>query len=318
MRYRDPMSVVDELELLAKYDFPQINIADDLFTAKKSHCLAICDEILRRKLNIVWSSFARVDTVSPEILAKMKEAGCRTISFGVETANKEILKTIKKRITTEKVLKAIQMCADAGIESHVSFILGLPGETQETLKETQAFGDQIGNMGALYGYHLLAPFPGTAVRDENEKYDLEILTDDWTQYHANQAIVETASVNRHDLNQIADLWEKMAHNHLTEIKEKMAQGEATVEEAWQIDNLDRFLFIYQLMMDSVIEENVSATNGTQATSLEQALADLSLKIYKQMNKTEVETNQFLKYVYDRGGIQFDEANNAVWKWNNYL
>ena len=178
VRYRDPQLVVDELEYLGTLGFPQINIADDLFTAKKSHCLAICDEILRRNLNIKWTSFARVDTVSPEVLQKMKEAGCTTISFGVESANAEILKRVKKGITTDKVIKAIRMCIDAGIDPHASFILGLPGETPETLRETQDFGTVIHDNGGSYGFHLLAPFPGTAIYDDNQQYDLTILTED--------------------------------------------------------------------------------------------------------------------------------------------
>ncbi len=200
VRYRDPISVVDELEMLAKLDFPQINISDDLFTAKKRHCIDICNEILRRNLSITWSSFARVDTVSPELLEKMKEAGCRNVSFGVETANEDMLKTIKKGITLETVKDAIKMCVDADVEPHVSFILGLPGESPETLNETKAFCKEIEDLGACYGFHLLAPFPGTAVRDNNSEYDLTILTEDWKQYHANRAIVETKQIKKDVLN----------------------------------------------------------------------------------------------------------------------
>ncbi|MFH2132676.1 MAG: radical SAM protein, partial [bacterium] len=167
VRYRDPQHVVDELAFLSTLGFPQVNIADDLFTAKKSHCMAICDEIIKRNLKIKWTSFARVDTVSLEILQKMKAAGCTTISFGVESANTEILKRIKKGITLPKVINAIEMCIKAGIDPHVSFILGLPGETPETLKETQAFGEVLHELGGSYGFHLLAPFPGTAICDEN-------------------------------------------------------------------------------------------------------------------------------------------------------
>ena len=75
VRYRPPLRVVDEIEGLAALGFRQVNIADDLFTANASHCLAICDEINRRDLKIRWSSFARVDTVSVPLLTRMREAG---------------------------------------------------------------------------------------------------------------------------------------------------------------------------------------------------------------------------------------------------
>ncbi len=150
VRYRNPQAVVDELAYLSTLGFPQVNISDDLFTAKKSHCITICDEIIRRNLKVAWTSFARVDTVSLEVLQKMKSAGCTTISFGVESANTEILKTVKKGITLPKVIQAIKMCVEVGIEPHVSFILGLPGETPETLSETQAFGETLHEIGGAY------------------------------------------------------------------------------------------------------------------------------------------------------------------------
>jgi radical SAM superfamily enzyme YgiQ (UPF0313 family) len=104
VRYRDPIKVVDELEYLAGLGFSQINMADDLFTANKKHCFAVCDEIMRRGLKTKWTSFARVDTVSLDVLKAMKTAGCSAVSFGVETGNKEILKTIKKGITLDQVV----------------------------------------------------------------------------------------------------------------------------------------------------------------------------------------------------------------------
>ena len=179
VRYRNPYKVVDEIQYLTTLGFNQINIADDLFTANKKHCISICDEMIKRNIKIKWTSFARVDTVSEEVLSKMKEAGCTAVSFGIESANKEILKTIKKGITTQQVADAVNMCVKTGIDPHASFILGLPGETPETLKETQDFAQKMEEIGLSYGFHLLAPFPGTEVREENDKYDLQILTNDY-------------------------------------------------------------------------------------------------------------------------------------------
>jgi len=164
VRYRNPSQVVDELEYLSGLGFHQINIADDLFTANKKHCLAVCDEIIAREIEATWTCFGRVDTVSPEILERMKAAGCDAICFGVESANAAILKTIKKGITIDQALAAVAMCSDAGITPHASFILGLPGETPQTLKETNDFGKRLKDRGALCGFHILAPFPGTEER----------------------------------------------------------------------------------------------------------------------------------------------------------
>jgi anaerobic magnesium-protoporphyrin IX monomethyl ester cyclase len=137
-----------------------------------------------------------VDTVSRrKVLEKMRQAGCTTVSFGVESGSPEMLKRIKKGITLEQVVHAMQLCRDCGIDPHASFILGLPGETETTLAQTLAFGEHLKAMGVSHGFHILAPFPGTDVRERVDEYDLQILSDDWRQYHANRAIIRTAGVS---------------------------------------------------------------------------------------------------------------------------
>jgi len=319
VRYRDPQKVVDELEYLAKLGFPQINIADDLFTAKKQHCLAICEEIIKRQIKVKWSSFARVDTVSPELLQRMKAAGCTAVSFGVETANAKILRTIIKGITLEKTIAAIQMCVAAGIEPHVSFILGLPGETPESLQETQAFGEKISSLGAAYGFHLLAPFPGTAVRDENEKFDLKILTNDWSQYHANRAIVETATVSRQMLDTIAESWENGINASIQAMRDKIRSGEANAYETWQIENMERFFFLYDLMMKETIEDRGSWLNGVSQPSVEEALATLADRVSAALGKTRQETLGWLREVQQLDGLRLTQTDDGVcWQWHEYL
>ena len=157
VRYRNPQGVVDEMQYLTTLNFHQINIADDLFTANKTHCMAVCDEIIKRKARIKWTSFARVDTVTEEILTCMKAAGCTGVSFGIESGNEKILKTIKKGISHRQVVDAVKMCHRAGVTPYGSFILGLPGETPQTIDETLEFGKQLKRMGLSFGFHLLAP-----------------------------------------------------------------------------------------------------------------------------------------------------------------
>jgi anaerobic magnesium-protoporphyrin IX monomethyl ester cyclase len=142
----------------------------------------------------------------------MREAGCDSVSFGVETGNSDLLKVIRKGITREQVREAVSLCRETGIIAHTSFIVGLPGETPETLKET---GEFAASLGSLYGYHFLAPFPGTTIREEVEKYDLEIVTDDWTRYDANSAIVRTSRLTPEEMDRF------------------VAEFESTLDAAWQ-------------------------------------------------------------------------------------
>lgn len=319
VRYRLPELVVDELAYLSTLGFPQINIADDLFTARKNHCIAICDEILNRDLKVKWTSFARVDTVSPEVLQKMRAAGCTTISFGVESANAEILKRVKKGITPEKVVNAIRMCVDAGIDPHASFILGLPGETPQTLRETQDFGTIIHENGGSYGFHLLAPFPGTAIYDHNEQYDLKILTEDWRQYHANRAIVETEAVNKEMLNQIAENWDSDLIQKWDGMRKRLEEGSASEEDQWHIFNLNRFGFLYDLMMNSTLEEKGHWVNGVNPLDSDKGLEELADKIFHYTNRTKDEALDLLKDLFQRDGIRFSQENGEVrWEWNDFI
>ncbi|MDY6825396.1 MAG: radical SAM protein [Thermodesulfobacteriota bacterium] len=319
VRYRDPVKVVDELEVLRGMNFGQVNIADDLFTSNHRHCMGVCDEILRRNLALKWSSFARVDLVTPDILKKMKEAGCVAVSFGVETADPGILKTIKKGITLDQVLAAIGACMEAGIAPHVSFILGLPGETPKTLEETQAFGEQLRAMGASYGFHLLAPFPGTEIRERAEELGIQILSDHWPDYHANKAIVETPAVDSTALDRIAGKWNYDFDIWLGEIKDKMDAGTALPEEAWQLISLENTVINYDLMMKSVLEASGTwPINGAPADP-QALLADLAQRIYEPTGYPVERVLETLTWTLTTGGLTHTINDGRVkWEWNDYL
>ena len=323
VRYRHPEKVVDEMEYLCSLDFPQINIADDLFTAKAEHAIGVCNEILKRHLQVKWTSFARVDTVTREVLSKMREAGCHTVSFGIESANAGILKTIKKGITTDQVVRAAELCNDVGMIPHASFILGLPGETPETLEETIAFGERLKSMGVYHGFHLLAPFPGTEVREKNDSYGIRILTNNWPEYHANRAIVETASVSKKMLDESVVDWEVEYNHVLDDIKRRIPLGEATEEEAWSLHNLERTVLIYNLMMARSVEEKgtwkVDTLTDTPSIFQNKFLSDLSNRLSDISQYTPKDIYDALKYTMDRGNLIYRYENGVVhWQWVDFL
>jgi radical SAM superfamily enzyme YgiQ (UPF0313 family) len=318
IRYRNPQNVVDEMEYLSEFGFRQINVADDLFTSNENHCISVCDEIIKRGLKIKWTSFARVDTVSVKVLKRMREAGCHTVSFGIESGNREILKRIKKGITLEQVVEAVRMCNEAGVSPHASFILGLPGETPETLKETVEFGNMLKDMGVNHGFHLLAPFPGTEVREEKEKFDIKFLSDDWRDYHANRAIVETSSVTRKMLDDIAIEWENKFNGWLGYIRERIKNGEASEEEAWPLVNLERIIIVYDLMMGRILE-NTSISEYRKASPPEETLGLFAERMAGSVKHSKNEILSVLKYEIGEGNlILMDEDGKCTLKWVDYL
>jgi len=319
VRYHSIDRVVAELEDLAHLNFKQINIADDLFTANQKHCLAVCEEMIRRKIDINWTSFARVDTVSENLLTKMKAAGCTAISFGIESANAGILKTIKKGITVQQVVEAVRMCRRVGIRPYASFILGLPGETPDTIKESAALAAKLQQEGLAYGFHVLAPFPGTEVREKNEALGIRILSDDWSKYHANRAVIETATVSRQMLDDVVVDWEDQYNSYLGYIQRNIENGTATDDEIGQLENLESIVTLYDLMMQNRIEENGSLSAVDSEISKEKALEMLIDRIQRSAGMDADKLKITLQQVAENGSLKLKYRNGtASWEWVSFL
>jgi len=321
VRYRDPVKVVDEMALLAAYGFSQINLADDLFTANTSHCRAVCAEIVSRGLKIKWTSFARVDTVSLEVLQSMQAAGCTAVSFGIESGSPTILKTVRKGITRDQVVKAVKLCTRVGLQPHASFILSLPGENEETLAETLAFGEQLEKLGVAYGFHLLAPFPGTEVRDRCEDYELRITTNDWRHYHANRTIVENSGIRREVLDEVATGWMQRFELWLDDVAARMDRGAAAPDEITQVVNLKRTVLLYDLMMGGLIEQYGSLPPEAARLPETERLERLTAGLSRHVNNPPAEIRDTLKHALAKGDLVWgsaDEDYRVRLRWVDYL
>jgi hypothetical protein len=108
-------------------------------------------------------------------------------------------------------------------------------------------------MGANHGFHILAPFPGTDIRERLEAYDLQILSDDWREYHANRAVVRTAGVAPETMNAIVIESEKEFDRWLAKIGRRRAMGLADEKEAWPLTRLEHTVVIYDMMMKRLLE-----------------------------------------------------------------
>jgi radical SAM superfamily enzyme YgiQ (UPF0313 family) len=316
VRYRPPERVVDEIEGLAALGFRQVNVADDLFTANQRHCLAICDEIVRRGLKIRWSSFARVDTVSVALLTRMREAGCHAVSFGIESGNPAILKRIRKKISLAQAETAVAMCRLAGMEAHASFILGLPGETTETLEQTMAFARRLGEGGLFYGFHLLAPFPGTAIGDDPGAFGLKVLSRHWPDYHANRAICLPVGMDPARLDAIADGWQARFLDYLEDIQNRMPSGEASQEEAAQIHNMNRTALLYEMMMAETLEK-IGPFNDINEAPLDNLARRVALLLPNWPQETICDA---LQQARERNGLRMNRAPDGkmTWRWVDFL
>ena len=159
VRFRSPENIVAEMELLAKHGIRSIHMYADIFTVSREQVEGLCELILERNLRMVWTCNSRVDFVDPGLLQLMAQAGCRWISWGIESGDEEILRRVRKGITVEQVERALRWAKEAGIRNWGYFIIGLPGETEETIKETIRLSKRLPMDLVLF--HIAAPYPGS-------------------------------------------------------------------------------------------------------------------------------------------------------------
>jgi hypothetical protein len=211
------------------------------------------------------------------------------------------------------------MCLRVGISPNASFILGLPGETRDTIRETVSFANSLQQEGLAYGFHILAPFPGTEVREHADRLGLRILTDDWSEYHANRAVVETEDADRQLLNAVAGDWEKKYNQYLGHVQDNIQAGTASADEVSQLENLERAVVVYELMMKNIIEKNgVWLHQGSQIN----AAKDLKLLIERIISVQRGDPKileSALMQATANGDLNCHTKNGRVeWRWQDYL
>lgn len=137
VRFRNPKSVVNEMEFIVKkYGIRGFDIWDDTFTVSKDYVKKLCNEILKRNLKIRFYARIRVDTIDEELLSLMKKAGCVAVSYGVETGSERILKRINKNITFEQVFRTAKIIKKLGLYSKAFFMFNHPTERYSDLIKT--------------------------------------------------------------------------------------------------------------------------------------------------------------------------------------
>jgi len=222
-RVRSPKNVVDELEFLYKtYNARYFAFLDDAFTIDQRRAVKICEEIKNRKLKIKWACETRVDSVTKELLLKMKEAGCADIWFGIESGSQQVLDSMKKGISLEQIIRAFKWAKEVGIKPNPNVILGAPGETKKTAWETIKFVERLipDHMGC---YTLATPYPGTPMYDFVKKNGWLRVTD-FDKYDNATPIFETPTLSIKELREIYDKVPQSFYFRPTYILRMFAKG----------------------------------------------------------------------------------------------
>ncbi|MCK4730467.1 MAG: radical SAM protein [Candidatus Aenigmarchaeota archaeon] len=200
-RFRTPENILKEIkENVEKYNIKELIFYDDTFTLNKERVMKICDLLIENKINIPWKCETRVDTVDYELLKKMKEAGCFIISYGVESGNEKILKTIQKVVNKDRIRKTFRLTKKVGIQTLGYFMIGIPGETKETIKDTLDFAIELDPDYAQFS--IATPYPGTQLYKMVLEKNL-LIEKDWTKYSYvgdnSLPVIRTEELSQEDL-----------------------------------------------------------------------------------------------------------------------
>ncbi|MDD5194967.1 MAG: radical SAM protein [Candidatus Omnitrophica bacterium] len=209
-RLRSPENVIGEIEHDIKL-CPKVLkggeffFEDDTFTVIKERAVNICEEILRRNLKITFSVNARADSADLEMFMMMKRAGCRELLVGFESGSQAILDNAHKNITLEQSRRFMELAKKAKLQVHGCFVIGLPGETEETARKTIEFAlslkcDTLQFSGAV-------PFPGTKFFEmaQNNGWLRTREWSRWLKVGEQKGIVSYPGISDEQINYFVDL-----------------------------------------------------------------------------------------------------------------
>jgi len=201
VRYRSVGNVIEELtHVVEKYNIRHFSVLDDTLGLNHEKTFQLCDAIIAEKLNITFEGYTRVNVVTYELLQKLKSAGLNRISFGVESGNQSILDAVKKGTNLEQIKRAYEIADSLGLETRLSVVFGLPGETKETIQNTIKF---IKGLKCKQAYiNIGTPFPGTEFYEQAIAGvgGLKLLTSDWSKYRRwGNAVISVNDLTAEDL-----------------------------------------------------------------------------------------------------------------------
>ena len=200
LRLRSAQNVVDEMEhLINDHHAETIAFMDDTFTINKKRVEEICDELKKRDLDVYWGCTTRVDTLSQDLLKKMKDSGCITLFMGVESADQIILNNVNKQTTINKVKKAFELARNYDMRTIASVVLGMPGDSRENILKTIKF---VKNLNPSYAvFSLATPYPGTPFYKQAVSENL-IKVNDWSKYTLLNPVLNTMDCSLDELKKL--------------------------------------------------------------------------------------------------------------------
>lgn len=169
VRMHSPEYVLKMIKhLYNNYGIRNIRILDDNFLLGRKRTIELCELLTKEKMDLTFSCLSRVDTVTPEILKLLKQAGCWQLIYGIESGSQKILDAVKKKVTLNQIERALKLTKQAGLRSLGYFMVGFPLETEETIQETINFALRLPLDD--FKINILTPFPGSELYSTAQQY----------------------------------------------------------------------------------------------------------------------------------------------------
>jgi radical SAM superfamily enzyme YgiQ (UPF0313 family) len=202
IRRRSPQSIVAEMkQVVETWGVRHFYIVDDVLTLHEEHILEICDLIKKEGLKITFEGSTRANLVHEPAVKRMVEAGLIRLSFGLETVDTEMRKTMKKKVPLQHYVAANKILNDNGVEALNSVMIGLPGETRETINKTLDFLAKTKEVKQA-NLAIAVPYPGTELHQMAAagEHGIKLLSGDFSKYRRyGTAVTEVNGLSPEDL-----------------------------------------------------------------------------------------------------------------------
>ncbi len=203
IRFRNMADVMEEVKYLYNRGLRLISFSDDNLVISRKRLEALCEELREHCPGLSWTCEARVDTTSVESVKLMIAAGCRAIHYGVESISQETHAQLRKGFALEHLEANIAAAHEAGATSYLTFVLGLPNETEEQIRASFAFAMEMNQRhNAFFAFAILTPYPGSEYGDHPEEYGITVHSRNYDDYNMLTPVISTPHLTQRRLKSL--------------------------------------------------------------------------------------------------------------------